>query len=201
MRSEGCSTAVRSPETTAPAVSRNGRGGVERGFTLTEVTLAAFLIGLLVAIAVPSWRNGIERARLARCMAELRGIQAAIWADSNDGKRFMQPAEFWASHFNGRKPGPYYYLLDGDPNKGHGNDLDGIDEENPGKSAENRDKNDIRFVVLCQHDHKFLANYVYLTDAEPPAIVGGPDGGEDPNYERFIKYEFGGPGGGTDKDK
>ena len=201
MRGEGGCTAIRIRGAAAPADSRDGRVGVERGITLTEVTLAAFLIGLLVAIAVPSWQNGIERARLARCMAELRGIQAAIWADSNDGKRFMQPAEFWASHFNGRKPGPYFYLLDGDPNKGHGNDLDGIDEENPGKSAENRDKEDIRFVVLCQHDHKFLADYVYLTDAEPPAIVGGPDGGQDPRYERFIKYEFGGPGGGNDTNE
>jgi prepilin-type N-terminal cleavage/methylation domain-containing protein len=201
MRRQGDSTAVRSRQTGAAPASPAGTGGVERGFTLTEVTLAAVLIALLVAIAVPSWRNGVERARLARCMAELRGIQAAIWADSNDGKRFMQPAEFWASHFNGRKPGPYHYLLDGDPNKGHGNDLDGIDEENPGKSSENRDKNDIRFVVLCQHDHKFLADYVYLTDAEPPAIVGGPEAGVDPRYERFIKYEFGGPGGGDDKDK
>ena len=35
------------------------------------------------------------------------------------------------------KPGPYYYLLDG-TNKGHGNDLDGVDEENPGNADRDR---------------------------------------------------------------
>ena len=26
------------------------------------------------------------------------------------------------------KHGPYFYIIDGDPNEGHGNDLDGVDE-------------------------------------------------------------------------
>jgi hypothetical protein len=82
---------------------------------------------------------------------------------------------------------------DGDPNKGHGNDLDGIDEENPGNSGDKRKKKDIKFVVLCQHNHKHLADYVYLVDNEPPVIVKD---GNDPGYERFVKWEFGGPGGG-----
>ena len=93
--------------------------------------------------------------------------------------------------FPAGRPGPYYYLIDGDPNKGHGNDLDGIDEENPGKSYLNLEKVDIRFVVLCQHDHGNLANYVYVTDVGPPQIVTADN---DPGYENFIKWEYGGPG-------
>lgn len=182
----------------ADAAGQRARG--DRGFTLSEVIIVVYIMGMLATIAINSVLDGIERARLARCMVELRGIQAAVWFDSDDGREFMDPATFWASHFHGKKPGPYYYLLDGDPNKGHGNDLDGIDEENPGNSGEKRDRKDIKFVVLCQHDHKFLGDYVYLTDAEPPVVVNGREGAPDPGYRRFIKYEFGGPGGGNDKD-
>jgi type II secretory pathway pseudopilin PulG len=125
-----------------PGAARGPRGRAA-GFTLTEVVIVAVGIALLAAIVIVSLLNAIERARLARCMAEVRGIQAAIIMDSHNGRRFMDPATFWATHYNGRKPGPYYYLLDGDPNKGHGNDLDGIDEENPGESWRNRDRKDI----------------------------------------------------------
>lgn len=173
----------------------------ERGLTLTEVTILVFMIAILAVIVTQSVLNSIERARLVKCMAEVRGIQAAIIMDSDRNRHFEDPATFWATHFHGKKPGPYYYLLDGDPNKGHGNDLDGIDEENPGKSAENRDRDDIKFVVLCQHNHRHLGSYVYCVDAEPPVVVDGEGGAPDPKYTRFIKYEFGGPGGGNGKNK
>lgn len=178
-----------------------GSSSSERGLTLTEVTILVFMIAILAVIVTQSVLNSIERARLVKCMAEVRGIQAAIIMDSDRNRHFEDPATFWATHFHGKKPGPYYYLLDGDPNKGHGNDLDGIDEENPGKSAENRDRDDIKFVVLCQHNHRHLGSYVYCVDAEPPVVVDGEGGAADPKYTRFIKYEFGGPGGGNDKNR
>lgn len=178
-----------------------GSTSSERGLTFTEVTILVFMIAILSVIVTQSVLNSIERARLVRCMAEVRGIQAAIIMDSDRNRHFEDPATFWATHFHGKKPGPYYYLLDGDPNKGHGNDLDGIDEENPGKSAANRDRDDIKFVVLCQHNHRHLGSYVYCVDAEPPVVVDGEGGAADPKYARFIKYEFGGPGGGNDKNK
>jgi type II secretory pathway pseudopilin PulG len=181
--------------------ARSKEASGEQGLTLTEVTLLVFMIAILAVIVTQNVLNSIERARLVKCMAEVRGIQAAIIMDSDRNRHFEDPATFWATHFHGKKPGPYYYLLDGDPNKGHGNDLDGIDEENPGKSAENRDREDIKFVVLCQHNHKHLGSYVYCVDAQPPVVVGGEDGAEDPKYTRFIKYEFGGPGGGSGKGK
>jgi hypothetical protein len=159
--------------------------------------VTVWVIGILVVIGYNSVLDSIERARLARCMVEVRGIQAAVWMDSNNGFNFMEPAKFWSSHYHSAKPGPYYYLLDGDANRGHGNDLDGIDEENPGRS--NPEGEDIKFVVMCQHDHKWLGEYVYLVDDMPPNIVGGETGVADPGYARFIKWEFGGPGGGNGK--
>jgi prepilin-type N-terminal cleavage/methylation domain-containing protein len=175
------------------AVSISNADSKQDGFTLTEVIVVVYVVAMLAAIVINTSLDSIEKARLARCMVELRGIQTAVWMGSDDGNSFMDANTFWGSHYHGSKPGPYFYLLDGDPNNGHGNDLDGVDEENPG--ASDPDKKDIKFAVLCQHDHKWLGEYVFLTDEEPPKVVGGLDGIEDPGYERFTMWEGGGPGG------
>lgn len=160
------------------------------GFTLVEILVAFVIAFILVTIGIRLFQDQREKARLVKCMAEIRGIQAAV-INMGDGRYIPPPQTFWDNTWpDGRKHGPYYYIVDGDPNKGHGNDLDGVDEENPG--ASDPDKKDIKFVIFCDHDHGDLAKYVYLTDEEPPQLVH--DGGDDPDYQRFIKWEFGGPG-------
>jgi len=186
------STRHSTPE--AEAARRNARRR-QAGFTLTEVIAAVYITALLSAIVTSTFIDKREKARLARCMVEMRGVQAAVYIYSPNGINLPDPEDFWPMAYPAGRPGPYFYLLDGDPNKGHGNDLDGIDEENPGKSWKNREKLDIRFAIICQHDHGDLADYVYVTDAGPPQIATKDD---DPGYERFIKWEFGGPGGGGD---
>lgn len=181
-------------------VARNSQAG----FTLSELLVVVYILGLLAVMAINTTLDAIEKARLARCIVEVHNIQTAIWNASDAGVELMSPKAFWESHFHGTKPGPYYYLVDGDPNAGHGNDIDDIDEQNPGDSADNRTKKDIKFVVVCQHDHKHLANYVYGEDQDGPKIAYG---GDDPQYDRFVKWEFnapgaagkGDPGGGRDK--
>ena len=157
-----------------------------------------FLIGILSAIAVNKIVDSLEKVRLARCQLELRGIQEEVWDSYVENGSFPDPATYWETKWRGRRPGPYFYLVDGDANKGHGNDLDGIDEDNPGASGDKRKGKDIDFVVLCQHDHKHLADYVYLVDNEPPMFANADN---KPGYERFIKWEFGGPGGGGGNGK
>ena len=175
-----------------------GHHRVQRGFTLTELLVVVFLIGLLSAIAINKVVDSLEKVRIARCKLELRGIQEEVWDAYVDNGTFPDPATYWETKWRGRRPGPYFYLVDGDANKGHGNDLDGIDEDNPGASGDKRKGKDIDFVILCQHDHRHLADYVYLVDNEPPLIAGGDN---QPGYERFIKWEFGGPGGGGGKGR
>lgn len=176
----------------------------QAGFTVSELMVIVYIIGLLSTLALNNALDAIEKARLARCLVEVHLIQTAIWNSSDIGVQLIAPAAFWGSHFHGVKPGPYFYLIDGDPNAGHGNDLDDIDEQNPGDSADNRTKKDIQFVVVCQHNHKWLADYVYGEDQDSPRIAIG---GDDPNYARFCQWEMGAPGeaghgdpgGGRDK--
>jgi prepilin-type N-terminal cleavage/methylation domain-containing protein len=58
----------------------------ERGFTLVEIMIVVLIIGILLAIAVPSFMNARERSRANACRANLRQIQAAKeqWAMANN---------------------------------------------------------------------------------------------------------------------
>jgi type II secretion system protein G len=49
----------------------------ERGFTLVEIMIVVLIIGILLAIAVPSFINARERSRANACRSNLRQIQAA----------------------------------------------------------------------------------------------------------------------------
>lgn len=187
---------------TIPGVRRTVSDGSLRqaGFTLVEILITVNIIAIIAAIVINNYLEAVERAKLARCLAEVKGIQTAVWLASDNGNSFASAKDFWDnSPYPGTKPGPYFYLLDGDANAGHGNDLDGVDEENPG--ASDPDEIPIVFAIVCDHDHKSLADYVFATDDTPPQIVGGKMGGDDPGYDRFIKWENGGPGGGGGKTK
>lgn len=172
----------------------------ESGFTVTELLIVVAVIGILAGIMVPSLLERYHKARLARCMVELRGIQTGLYLASEPGITFPDAATFWSSVFPAARPGPYYYLADAeDPNAGHGNDLDGYDEQNPGESK--RTEKDIKFVLLCQHDHQHLCKYVFIEDEGPPQLAME---GDDPHYDIFIKWEdgrkpTGKPGGGKKK--
>jgi len=120
-------------------------------------------------------------------MIELRGIQTGLYLAAEPGILFPDALTFWESVFPMARPGPYYYLADAeDPNAGHGNDLDGYDEQNPGSSE--REAKDIKFVLICQHDHADLCNYVYIEDEGPPQLATADN---DPGYDKFIKWEDG----------
>jgi len=159
----------------------------ESGFTFMELIVAVWLIGVLTVLALGILNGRIEKAKLARCFVDIRSIQSTVWSMS-DGISWPEYATFWDYAWAGKKPGPYHYFPNNvDHNAGHGNDLDICDEENPGNSGSNRDCKDIEFVIVCQHDHRQLANYVYIEDEGPP-IIAGWSRETDPGYDRWIDY-------------
>lgn len=56
-----------------------------KGFTLVEVMVVVFIVGLLVAVALPSWMNARARAQARTCSANLRQLHQAkeMYALSN----------------------------------------------------------------------------------------------------------------------
>jgi hypothetical protein len=155
--------------------------GDPAGVSLIEVLIMILIISIMSMLVVHAAAAKLQKAQLARCFAELRSIQARIYADFLEGG-LPNPDTFWDVYWHGVKPGPYYYLIDdNDPDSGHGGDLDAFDENNPG-NAPRRGK-DIKFVVLCQHDHGDLARYVYVEDDGPPTVA---DATNDPHYERHL---------------
>jgi prepilin-type N-terminal cleavage/methylation domain-containing protein len=161
----------------------------EAGFTFMELIVAVWLIGVLSVLALGILNGRIEKAKLARCFVDIRSIQSTVWTMS-DGITWPEYGTFWESAWSGKRPGPYHYFPNNiDRNSGHGNDLDICDEENPGKSEDNRDCKDIEFVIVCQHDHRQLANYVYIEDEGPPTIAGWSRE-TNPGYDRWIDYKW-----------
>ena len=149
----------------------------QRGFSLIEGMVATAVIVVIAGVVIPQVYTEFQKAKLATCRAEL-DLMKAVAYDLGDGRYIPTPEEFWGEGFPSAEEGEYYYIVDSqDANKGHGNDLDGCDEDNPGNSPRCPGM-DVKFVVFCAHDHGDLAKYCYATDDLPPTIVSFE--GEDP---------------------
>jgi hypothetical protein len=190
------SNSQHSAQCSEPRPDRQNRNGSEEGFSLIELLAVVNIIALIVSMMVPQWMEWIQKAWLARCHAELKGIQAGVYMVTLPDTVFPSSDDFWDTIFPGAKPGPYHYLVDNDDaNNGHGNELDGWDEGNPGNKEPPPDYVDLCWVVVCEHNHHHLAKYCYITDYGVPQIATEED---DPGYQKFINRGGGKkPGGGT----
>jgi len=150
----------------------------KNGFTLIEILIAVVIIGILAAIAIRTIAPTKE-ARLVACAADLDAMNSLVQQTMEqtfpyipDWSEIQGVAEGrWNKHF-------HYVPNNSDANKGHGNDLDICDEENPGASAANRDCLNIKYIIVCDHDHTGVAKYNALLDGYGPIVFGG-----DPNHE------------------
>lgn len=66
---------------------------MKRAFTLIELLIVVAIIGILSAIAVPNFLNAQTRAKVSRCMADLRAIYTGVELLRQD--RGYLPIDVW----------------------------------------------------------------------------------------------------------
>jgi prepilin-type N-terminal cleavage/methylation domain-containing protein len=158
----------------------------ELGFSLSELLIVIAIVGILMVVVIGEFQNAIHKARLSACLANMVTIREEVWSNCDGGLDFPDRDRLWNEIFRGHGPRGFWYEIDNDdPNKGHGNDLDGFDEQNPGK-APRTDRN-IYFVVACEHDHNRLADFVYLEDEGSPQI--SMPGDKPPIWFKFYRKD------------
>lgn len=80
-------------------------------FTLLELLVVVAIIGLLVALLLPSLRTAREQAKIAKCLANLRaiGTGAAAYISENDDLVYCWPLYYTVSPE--QRPRPYNWIL------------------------------------------------------------------------------------------
>jgi len=176
---------------------------VNKGFSVVEVIITVAVIGLLTVIFVNKIIGGQDAATTIRCVADIEAFAAEVISLSPTGPAPLQKQVGDQINFSGKFKDYYYIPNNKDSNSGHGNDLDGCDEENPGQSLPGRDCLPMRFIIVCthwMHGKKSDAKYVFKVDGIPPQIVGYGEfphtylqgaewwPGEDPGYDEWIGW-------------
>ena len=83
----------------------------QHGFTIIELMFAVTIVGALAGLAIPNYLSYLDKARLARCIAEIRYIERAI--DSYEAAYDSLPntlAEVGAGEIVDPWGNPYEYL-------------------------------------------------------------------------------------------
>lgn len=157
---------------------------MKKGFTLTEILVALAVIGLLSAIIVPKYLSGKPAANYARCAADMEAFATDIVTlspMSTPTQAEVREHTRWSTTFS-----DYWYVPnDSDHNAGHGNDLDGCDEENPGASLAGRECIPMQWVIICNHEHPG-GRYVFRVDGLVPHVV--PDGTDRPPITKDLEW-------------
>lgn len=65
-----------------------GAGRIDRGFTLIELMLALVVAALLGAIALPSYRNYINKSRVSQAIADMKLIEMNLERFNTDRGKF-----------------------------------------------------------------------------------------------------------------
>lgn len=147
----------------------------KNGFTIVEVILAVAVVGVLAAIVATRIVGLQDAATTEACLANLDAFASEV--DLLKPTRDAPTQKEVRDHidWDGVYKDYWYIPNNSDFNKGHGNDLDGCDEENPGKSLPGRDCIPMRFLIVCTHEthgNNSDAKYCFhIGGGLPPQIV------------------------------
>jgi prepilin-type N-terminal cleavage/methylation domain-containing protein len=146
----------------------------KNGFTLVEIVVALAIIGIISLIAF-SMLNTSDETRLIKCNADIQAYVTMTeqLREQTHGRAPTQEEMYDWMEREGKHRDPHFHYLPNnvDANKGHGNDLDLCDEENPGSSLENRGCIEVKYVWICDHNHVELAKYVFADHTYGPVVV------------------------------
>lgn len=139
---------------------------MKKGFTLIEILVVLAVIGIIAAIGY-SVLNTTNETRMIACTADLYAMETIVEMTYMDTRPWVPTWEQVQAKADGRWKEHYHYLPNNsDHNKGHGNDLDLCDEENPGKSMTHRECLNIQWVIVCDHNHGDLAKYNFAVSLD-----------------------------------
>jgi prepilin-type N-terminal cleavage/methylation domain-containing protein len=132
---------------------------MNKGFTLVEIIVGLAIIAILTVISV-SLLNTTEETKMVACVADLAAMETLV-EQAYEQTRPWTPSWEEVQQIAGTHWNEHYHYIpnNNDLNRGHGNDLDLCDEENPGKSLTQRECLDIQWVIVCDHNHGDLAKY------------------------------------------
>ncbi len=103
-----CAPARRS---VAPSSTGHRRSDRSRGFTLVEMIIAISIFGTLAVMAVPSYTNSLDRARIARAIGDLRTLEKEIMTfEIGEGKLPNGLGDIGRGNFLDPWNHPYEYL-------------------------------------------------------------------------------------------
>jgi len=147
---------------------------VSKGFSLVEAIITVAVIGMISMIFISKIIGVRDAATTVRCLADMEAFAAEIDSLSPTGPAPLQNEVADHIDFAGKFANYYYIPNNADSNEGHGNDLDGCDETNPGSSLPGRTCMPMRFIIVCTHTthgNNSDAKYCFKVDGMPPQIV------------------------------
>ncbi len=176
---------------------------MNKGFSLVEVVITIAVIAMISVIFISKIIGVQDAATTVKCLADMEAFAAEIESLKLEGPAPLQKEVANHINFSGKYKNYYYIPNNKDSNSGHGNDLDGCDEDNPGASLPGRTCLPMRFIIICTHTthgNNSDAKYCFKVDGRPPQIVAYEEFRhtylqnaawwpyEDPGYDNWIGW-------------